>query len=259
MNMKEKEIAVGGLSNPFKMPWFAYNIPAKACLIGSYLVGVLNSVCSVCYALGGRYMFPVVIAAMERRLALIGEPEWADNMVRVLTAKAKKTTKLKRYFRWHDSGDLQGLWHLRAIGHIAYETAGLISYWIPTKELKQVRDYEKQYGQLPDNLCVRVSGMMVDRAAPKCDYPTSMVISRDGVEILHYYYPPKVEEILNELCPASMVGLLNNKKHPVSVDTRTMLTDAIHRSGHESQGEAACGSCRRCWNREVKNVIYIQH
>ena len=259
MNMKEKEIAVGGLSNPSKMPWFAYNIPAKACLIGSYLVAVLDSVCSVCYALGGRYMFPVVIAAMERRLALIGKPEWADNMVRVLTAKAKKTTKLKRYFRWHDSGDLQGLWHLRAIGHIAYETADLISYWIPTKELKQVRDYEKQYGQLPDNLCVRVSAMMVGSSAPKCDYPTSTVISRGEIENLFLCSYHKAKEILNELCPASMVGLLNNKKHPVSVDTRTMLTDAIHRSGHESQGETACGSCRRCWNKEVKNVIYIQH
>ena len=259
MNMKEKEIAVGGLSNPSKMPWLAYNIPAKACLIGSYLVGVLDSVCSVCYALGGRYMFPGVIAAMERRLALIRKPEWADNMVRVLTAKAKNVPYYKRYFRWHDSGDLQGLWHLRAIGHIAYETADLISYWIPTKELKQVRDYEKQYGRLPDNLCVRVSAMMVGSPAPKCDYPTSTVMSRGEIENLYLCSYHGVKEILNEVCPASMVGLLNNKMHPVSVDTRTMLTDAIHRAGHESQGETACGSCRRCWNKEVKNVTYIEH
>ena len=204
-------------------------------------------------------MFPVVKAAMERRLALIREPDWADNMVRVLTAKAKNVTKLKRYFRWHDSGDLQGLWHLRAISHIAYETADLISYWIPTKELKQVRDYEKQYGQLPDNLCVRVSAMMVDRVAPKCDYPTSTVMSREELDRLPLLVWGQAKGILEELCPASMVGVLNNKKHPVDMDTHDMLTDMIQRVGHESQGEAACGSCRRCWNKEVKNVIYIQH
>ena len=58
----------GPLSNPSKMPGHGYALPAYRCRIGSLLQLVPKAVCHYCYALRGRYLFPAVIAAMEKRL-----------------------------------------------------------------------------------------------------------------------------------------------------------------------------------------------
>ena len=68
MLKKEAKEITGGLSKPNKMPGPAYNLPARACLTGQKLVKVPGSTCSGCYALKGRYRFPNVKDAMQRRL-----------------------------------------------------------------------------------------------------------------------------------------------------------------------------------------------
>ena len=100
MNKKEAKAITGGLSAPSKMPGPAYNLPAVACITGAKLVKVPGSVCAGCYALKGRYRFPNVQAALNRRLKSLEHPDWIRAMV-VLIDKAP-------WFRWHDSGDLQG-------------------------------------------------------------------------------------------------------------------------------------------------------
>src|SRR5690242_14227789 len=101
------EAYVGGLSNPSKMPGYGYSIPAKDCITGSKLRKVDGSTCSACYALKGRYVFPNVLAAMERRLASLDKPDWAYVMGELINRKSKQP-----FFRWHDSGDLQSVKHL---------------------------------------------------------------------------------------------------------------------------------------------------
>ena len=66
-SIKEAEASVGGLSAPSKMPSYAWSISAKRCNIGSKLAKVEGSVCHKCYALKGRYMFPMVQNAHLRR------------------------------------------------------------------------------------------------------------------------------------------------------------------------------------------------
>ena len=66
MNLKEAKQITGGLSQPNKMPGYAYNIPAWHCITGSKLVDIENSVCAGCYALKNRYIMPIQAAAMER-------------------------------------------------------------------------------------------------------------------------------------------------------------------------------------------------
>ena len=107
MNKKEAKEITGGLSAPSKMPGPAYNLPAVACITGAKLVKVPGSVCAGCYALKGRYRFPNVQAALNRRLKSLEHPDWIRAMV-VLIDKAP-------WFRWHDSGDLQGPEHLKKI------------------------------------------------------------------------------------------------------------------------------------------------
>ena len=163
MKVSELERNVGGLSKPSKMPGFAYGIPAAKCILGSILAKKKGSVCNSCYALKGMYVFPVVKAAQARRLESISRPEWVAWMVELLEKKYKRKKGADRVFRWHDSGDLQGMEHLSKIVEIA-KALPSISFWLPTRELKMVSDWIQENGSWPKNLTVRVSMQMVGQA-----------------------------------------------------------------------------------------------
>ena len=106
MNTQEALKIVGGLSKPSKMPGWAYGLPAAECKTGGRLKLIPDSVCSGCYADKGCYVFPVVQAAQYRRLAAIRSPLWVGAMALLINSKKSK------YFRWHDSGDVQDEEHL---------------------------------------------------------------------------------------------------------------------------------------------------
>lgn len=160
----------GPLSNPSKMPCHGYSLPAKACKLGSVLHHIKGSTCADCYALKGRYRFPNVQRAMERRLAAITHPYWPEAMA--IMIRATKNT----YFRWHDSGDLQSLGHLMAIVKVA-QLLPSVQFWLPTREVGFVRKYETAFGSFPPNLTVRVSAAMVDSPPPRGFKTTSTVVT----------------------------------------------------------------------------------
>lgn len=151
------------LSEPSKMPWFGYSIPAQFCRIGAALAQMPGTVCSKCYALKGRYLFPNVRKALEKRFQGISHPLWVDAMVFQLQYHHKKSGKRKQYFRWHDSGDIQGVWHLEKIVDVCKQTPK-IQHWLPTREEKMVMEYLAKHGSLPDNLIIRISEHMVGKA-----------------------------------------------------------------------------------------------
>jgi hypothetical protein len=66
------------------------------------------------------------------------------------------------YFRWHDSGDLQGPNHLAAIDAIAYLTPN-VQHWLPTREYALLREWKRNGFTFQRNLVVRVSLPMVGR------------------------------------------------------------------------------------------------
>jgi len=160
MKLKELKEAVGSLSAPSKMPCSGYSIPAKECGVGSRLVNVENSTCSDCYALKNRYVFPNVEKAMYHRYnSLMHDIDlWEKNMITYI-GKYRKGDK--SYFRWHDSGDLQNINHLTAINNIALDLED-VQFWLPTREIKIVRTWQKVYGEFAPNLIVRISAMMND-------------------------------------------------------------------------------------------------
>ena len=80
----------------------------------------------------------------------------------------------ERYFRWHDSGDLQSFGHLLNIVKIA-EQCPEVSFWLPTREKGLINQYVRSFGDFPSNLTVRVSAAMVDSAAPAGFLNTSTV------------------------------------------------------------------------------------
>jgi hypothetical protein len=172
MTHKEALSIVGGLSKPSKMPGKAYNLPAQECKVGGQLHKQKGTVCSGCYARKGRYSFPDVQAALYRRLDAIKDPRWVEAMVWLL----QKET----YFRWHDSGDLQGEWHLHKIVDVALRTPH-VRHWLPTKEYKLVKEWKEPF---PDNLCVRVSLplMGMPKTEPKWDNYSIVIPKKEAVD-----------------------------------------------------------------------------
>ena len=169
MLKKEAEKIVGGLSKPSKMPGPAYNLPASACITGQKLAKIPGSVCSGCYALKGRYRFNNVQAALQRRLQAIESPEWVEAMIILI--------KPQKYFRWHDSGDIQSLKHLENIFRVCRATPGT-SHWLPTREAQFLK--RLKVNQVPRNLIIRMSSHMIDQA-PVNFWPwTSTVTSGEG-------------------------------------------------------------------------------
>ena len=151
MLKKEARKITGGLSAPSKMPGPAFNLPAVNCITGAKLVKVPGSVCAGCYALKGRYRFPNVQAALNRRLKSLDHPDWIRAMV-VLIDNAP-------WFRWHDSGDLQGPEHLKKI----FEGCKLTPktrHWLPTRETGMLKLMDPDI--IPPNLIIRLSGHMID-------------------------------------------------------------------------------------------------
>ena len=165
MNKKEAIKITGGLSKPSKMPGPAFNLPAQACITGAKLVKIPGSVCSGCYALKGRYRFPNVKEALTRRLEGLAHPEWIPAMVVLIDQTP--------WFRWHDSGDLQGVQHLKNIFEVCKLTPDT-QHWLPTREAKFL---PLSTDSIPKNLIIRLSGHKIDKPAASFWPWTSTVVT----------------------------------------------------------------------------------
>ena len=166
MLKKEAKKITGGLSKPNKMPGPAHNLPAWKCITGVKLQAVKGSVCAGCYAMKGRYRFPDVKTALERRLAALQDPRWVQAMVVLI--------KDHKYFRWHDSGDIQSPEHLKNIFEVCKQTPDT-QHWMPTREVKFLTLMDPDV--VPKNLIIRISSHMVDQGPVKHWPWTSTVVT----------------------------------------------------------------------------------
>ena len=164
MKIKQLEKEIGTLSNPSKMPAYAWGISAKQCKVGSKLAKIKGTICNSCYALKGHYTFPVVVDAHKMRLDAVERPEWVDYMAELLTLKYKRLDKSRLFHRWFDSGDIQSYSHLMKIFEVC-ELTPQINYWLATREYGIINQIKVE--DVPKNLCLRVSAIKVDSPPPK--------------------------------------------------------------------------------------------
>ena len=152
------------LSNTSKMPCHSYSLPAQACKTGSKLAKVPGSVCHGCYALKGFYRMNTVQAPRQANLETLPEEGNAMAWIAWVADMSDKIESVEKsgYFRWHDSGDIQGKMHFAAIVLIANLLPN-IKFWLPTKEKAIVSEYIACGYDIPKNLTVRVSSAMVDQ------------------------------------------------------------------------------------------------
>ena len=151
MLKKEANKITGGLSAPGKMPEGSYNLPASMCQTGAKLRLIKGTPCHGCYAFTGNYRrFPAVQKAMYKRLDSLTHPQWVEGMYTLV--------KKIKHFRWHDSGDLQGVWHLKNIFEVCNLTPDT-QHWLPTQE----RQFLPLPGsKIPKNLIIRLSNAKND-------------------------------------------------------------------------------------------------
>ena len=193
----EAERITGGLSAPGKMPEGSYNLPASACQTGAKLRLIPDTPCYKCYAFKGNYVrYPAVQKALQRRLKSLDHPQWVEAMTVLV--------KGQKHFRWHDSGDIQSVEHLKKIFEVCKRTPDT-KHWLPTQERKYL-----PMGSYPDNLVIRLSNAKNNTKPGNAWSHWSTVVDSDGD------------------CPASKQGNV-------------------------------CGTCRRCWSRDVKHVTYPKH
>ena len=164
MNIKQLEKKIGTLSNPSKMPSYAWGISARQCVTGSKLAKIKGTICYECYALNGHYLYPVVINAHKIRLNAIYKSEWVEYMAELLTQKYKRLDKSRLFHRWFDSGDIQSYSHLMKIFEVC-ELTPHINYWLATREYKIISRIKEE--DIPKNLVLRVSGIKINGQPPK--------------------------------------------------------------------------------------------
>ena len=163
MTLTWAEECIGSLSEPSKMPGWGWGISALNCHIGSKLRHIKDSVCAVCYALRNHYVMRNVVDAHTKRQLATFRADWVDIMAFMINKKSKR--KGGDAFRWFDSGDLQSVELLTKICQVCEKTPA-VRHYLPTKEYKIVSDFIAQGGKIPDNLCIRLSGYIIDGPQP---------------------------------------------------------------------------------------------
>lgn len=223
MSPSDAEDIAGSLGQPSKMPGAAYGLDAFACRVGGQLVDDPRSTCHGCYARKNFYRsWRPAIVARERREAGIHHPYWVEAMICLITDYVDLGGEPA--FRWHDSGDLHGAWHLAAIVAVC-EATPHVRHWLPTREYADVVEFLRCGGRIPVNLAVRLSAHYVgERAA----------------------VPPELAHL-----PTSTTHRLGIA--PPAREKGAIVCHAIDSPVN------MCRRCRACWDGRVSNVSYRMH
>jgi len=218
------------LGQTSKMPGRSFGLSAFQCKRGSDLAADPRTACGQCYARTNYYATKhEVVKAHRARMRGLRDPRWVEAMVVLVRQYVDPAVP---YFRWHDSGDIQSVAHLRRIVMVCQATPD-VRHWLPTHEPHMVRRYLAAHGAFPSNLCVRVSADFIDR--PATGVPAGLVTST-----IHRGHGNR------NLGKVTAAG-----QRSIECKSYTRSKD-----GH-SAGE--CGKCRACWDQRVRNVSFPLH
>ena len=150
-------------------------------------------------------------------------------MVRMISSAC---TPPNNWFRWHDSGDIQGIWHLANIIEVCERTPD-VNHWLPTREYEFVAGYLATGKRLPENLTVRLSAHMIDSEP---------------------VLPEHLRDALGSL-PVSTVSSVSTIQSGFQIVEGKGSIECRAVEARDNK----CGECRACWERRVRSVNYPQH
>jgi len=212
---------IGGLSRTQKMPGYSWSLSPDKCQFGKILKKSPNNVCHICYARKGNYTFKNVKYAHSRRFERWEENNelWVKSMIQLMQECDCP------FFRYFDSGDLQSYQMLMDIIEIAKATPEM-NYWLPTKEYLIIEAITGM--TIPPNLNIRVSAPIINQ-----------ILSKEKIKTLGW-----------ENCEITTSSVLAREKIILSDD----VCIAVY-----NHTDCETEKCRKCWDRNVKNVIYMKH
>lgn len=238
LTKKQAALNVGKLSQTSKLGCKSWGIPAEKCITGSKLRLIVGSVCAMCYALKGAYVWASTRFAYKRRLWQFDNVDrqvWIDSMVCLLSGQRK--------FRFFDSGDLQSVDMLDAFVSIARRLPATM-FWLPTREYALVNRWSARVGNsVPANLNIVLSAHMVDSKPVSTDtYSTTVVVK--VAKRRNMTQAQKVERYQTAVAKLAALGIVG-KVCPSSIQ------------------DGACGACETCFTMrpsgKVSTVAYISH
>jgi hypothetical protein len=216
------------LSEPGKMPGFAWDIPVFSCKRGRELRAIPGTVCSICYAHRGWMVAANVLRTQNARLAALSDPLWPDAMAYLI-----RQCDSIGYFRWFSAGDLQSVEHLGMIAYICRQTPHT-RHWLPTHEFEFVGQYIESGAEVPENLCIRISSDYIESA------PTTPTFG----------------------CNTSTVHRFKREPVPIPGLPRKATLECSsyrRRAGYGRRITHSCGNCRACWEKRAQNISYLSH
>lgn len=221
ISKKDAQTICGSMTQTSKMPCKSYSLPTESCQTGYKMAQIKGSICASCYADKGFYKVyaNTIKPAQFSRLDSVQQAIASEEQAQVWVSAMVSLIGKDGFFRWHDSGDLQGVDHLALIASVAQATPHT-RHWLPTREYAIVKEYLQVYGSLPENLIVRLSAMYPDQ-------------------------PVKV--------PASLSGV----KNVTISNVHTAGKPATGQTCKAPEQDGACADCRLCWSDAV--VSYALH
>lgn len=223
------------LSNPSKMPGFAFGLPAhRSCPRAN------GSICDSCYASKGFYRMTNVQRTQQARFdwtreslkTPAGVTLWIETMVTAI--RAVTHNHLEKYFRIHDSGDFFNAAYARMWVQVCRQLPD-VKFWAPTRAWQQP-----------------TCNMAVDGLKP-----FRVLGQEDSVmaEILKLATLPNVTirpSALNFEDSAPRVAGL----HAGSGAAETTFDGFVCPAREQGNN---CGDCRHCWHEKAVPVTYHKH
>ena len=211
----------GSTTQTSKMPCKSSSLPTESCITGYQMAQIEGSICSQCYADKGFYNVyqNTIKPAQFARLDAVWQAMDDKNQAKLWISGMAALIGSDHFFRWHDSGDLQGLEHLELIAAVCDATPNC-RHWLPTREYAIVKEYIAKHGALHSNLVIRLSAM----------------------------YPDKPVKIPSSL--QSIKGITSSNVHSSGAQIHGSRCIAPDNDG-------SCGDCRVCWTDAV--VSYEIH
>jgi len=122
----------------------------------------------------------IALAELIRRRCIVKEIKDEDGNVIAIEDNT--------WFRFHDSGDIQSVLHMKAINDIAILNPS-VKFWIPTREGKFVKEFLKNNTKA-SNLTIRISAHI--RTKKASDFGTGLCTSTiEYAESEHHCIAPK--------------------------------------------------------------------
>ena len=194
MNLILANAITGGLSKTSKMPCNSFGLSTEHCITGNKLKKIEGTICNKCYGARGNYTYGNVKNKLEERYELLMSAygdgtikQWVNSMAFLISIQGNNK------FRWHDVGDLQGVWHLDAIIKVCEQTPE-VKHWLPTHEPDIIIEYKKyKRNWKPKNLTIRLSAVNFEEDPP-IELARELGIQVSGASKTRYNCPASTQD-----------------------------------------------------------------